>query len=128
MTKEDIRNEGYDDAIDAIGEGDPYYLECSNGHASMPPRRLCPECGDDDLSEVDMPTSGELISYNVTYVPTPDFADDTPYVLGIAEFGDVRLTGQIRAEADDVEVGMPVSVGLDESETTGERLIAFDLE
>lgn len=123
----DARDDGYDDFMDAVEEGEPYYVECANGHASLPPRRLCPECASQDLSEESLEETGELLTYNVTHVPTPAFADDVPFVLGIAEFGDVRLTGQIRAEKEDVEIGETVTIGTDESETNGERYIAFDL-
>ena len=124
---DDIQNDGYDQALEAIGSGEPYALECPNGHQSMPPRRVCPECGERELEEIDVPTSGELRTYNVTHVPTPDFADDVPFVLGIAEFGDVRLTGRVQADAEEVEIGMPVELGLGESETTERPLITFDL-
>ena len=124
---DEITNDGYDQAIEAIGAGEPYALECPNGHHSMPPRRVCPECGESELEEVDIPTSGELLTYNVTHVPTPDFADDVPYVLGIAEFDGVRLTGRLDADADEVEVGMPVEIGLGESETTERPLVVFSL-
>ncbi|QSG06578.1 Zn-ribbon domain-containing OB-fold protein [Halapricum desulfuricans] len=127
MSDDEITNDGYDQALDAIENGEPYALECPDGHQSMPPRQVCPECGSDDLEEVEIPTSGELLSYNVTYVPTPDFSDDVPFVLGVAEFDDVRLTGRVQADAEDVEVGSAVEVGLGESETTGRPLVTFDL-
>jgi len=124
---DEIQNDGYDQAIEAIGAGEPYALECPDGHHSMPPRRVCPECGESELEEVDIPTSGELLTYNVTHVPTPDFADDVPFVLGIAEFGGVRLTGRVQADEEEVDIGMPVELGLGESETTERPLITFDL-
>ncbi|QSG08212.1 Zn-ribbon domain-containing OB-fold protein [Halapricum desulfuricans] len=127
MSDDEISNDGYDQALDAIENGEPYALECPEGHQSMPPRQVCPECGASDLEEVEIPLSGELLSYNVTYVPTPDFGDDVPFVLGVAEFDDVRLTGRVQADAEDVEVGSAVEVGLGESETTGRPLVTFDL-
>src|SRR6056297_1929720 len=39
MTDTDYHDEGYDDWLDAIEDGDGYYLECENGHGSLPPRR-----------------------------------------------------------------------------------------
>jgi uncharacterized OB-fold protein len=127
MSDDEIQNDGYDQALDAIEAGEPYCLECPNGHQSMPPRHRCPTCGEGDLEEVDMPVSGELLTYNVTHVPTPDFKEDVPYVLGVAEFGDVRLTGRVQADADEVEVGLPVEVDLGESETTERPLVLFEL-
>ncbi|MCU4716984.1 Zn-ribbon domain-containing OB-fold protein [Halapricum hydrolyticum] len=127
MSDDEIQNDGYDQALEAIENGNPYALECPEGHQSMPPRRVCPECGASDLEEVEIPLSGELLSYNVTYVPTPDFKDDVPFVLGIAQFDNVRLTGRVKADAEDVEVGSAVEVGLGESETTERPLVTFDL-
>jgi len=127
MSDDEIRNDGYDQALQAIEDGEPDAVECPNGHQSMPPRRRCPECGEGDLEVVSIPTDGKLLTYNVTHVPTPDFADDVPFVLGIAEFDDVRITGRILADAEEVEIGMPVEIGLGESETDGEPLVTFDL-
>ena len=127
MSDDEIHNDGYDQALQAIDDGEPYAIECPNGHQSMPPRRRCPECGEGDLEEVSLPTDGELLTYNVTHVPTPDFADDVPFVLGIAEFDDVRITGRILADAEEVEIGTPVEIGLGESETTDEPLVTFEL-
>jgi len=127
MSDDEIQNDGYDQALEAIENGEPHALECPDGHQSMPPRRVCPECGSGDLEEVEIPTTGELLTYNVTHVPTPDFADDVPYVLGIAEFDDVRLTGRVQADAEEVDVGTSVEVGLGESETTERPLVVFKL-
>ncbi|MFB6161880.1 MAG: Zn-ribbon domain-containing OB-fold protein [Halococcoides sp.] len=124
---DDVRDAGYDDALDAIAAGRPYALECSNGHRSLPPRRVCPDCGDDDLSEVDLSLTGEIVTYNETHVPTPDFSDDVPYVLAIAEFDDVRFTGMVDADVENVEIGDSVEISIGESETTGRRLIEFSL-
>jgi len=124
---EAVRNEGFDDVLDAVAEGEGYYLECSNGHGSLPPRRVCPDCGDVDLSEQPLPESGEIDTYTVTHVATPNFTEDAPYVVVIADFGPVRLTGQLRdVDPDAVETGQVVGVDVDETETTGERLLVFE--
>ncbi|MFC7114985.1 Zn-ribbon domain-containing OB-fold protein [Natronoarchaeum sp. GCM10025703] len=125
-SEETVRDRGYDDALDAIESGEGYYLECSAGHGSLPPRRLCPECGDDQLREEPLPETGRVDTYNITEVPAPAFADDAPYVLAIADFGPVRLTGQVQGvDPEDVSVGMTVEVEIARSETNGERLLAF---
>ncbi len=121
-----VRDRGYDDVIDAIAEGEGYYLECSEGHGSLPPRRLCPECGDDDLRKTPLPDVGLIDTYTRTEVPAPAFADDAPYVLAIADFGPVRLTGQVQGvDPESVSVGDRVTVTIAKSKTTGERLLAF---
>jgi hypothetical protein len=61
-------------------------------------------------------------------VPTPQFSDDSPYVTAIASFGPVTITGQLRdVDPDDVELGQSVSLTVATSETTGDRVIAFEL-
>jgi uncharacterized OB-fold protein len=37
----------------------------------------------------------------------------------------VRLTGQVRADPEDVEVGAVVEVGVGERETTGEAILTL---
>ncbi|ADJ15681.1 Zn-ribbon domain-containing OB-fold protein [Halalkalicoccus jeotgali] len=118
------RDEGYDEWIDAIDRGEGYVLECSNGHGSLPPRRLCPECGAGDLERRPLPEGGTVDTYTRTHVPTPEFAEDAPYVVAIADFGVARLTGQLRG-VDEPEVGMRVAVGVEERETTGDPLLVF---
>jgi hypothetical protein len=120
------RDGAYDALLDAIEAGEGYYLECGEGHGSFPPRRVCPRCGDRDLSETPLPESGRIETWTEVSVPTPQFGDDAPYVTAIVDFGTVRLTGVLRGvDADDVEHGTVVGVGIGERETTGERLIVF---
>ncbi|WP_281194063.1 Zn-ribbon domain-containing OB-fold protein [Halorubrum sp. F4] len=134
-------NAGYDEWIDALAEGAGYALVCPDGHGSLPPRRVCPECGSSSLSEEALPDRGEIETFTVVHVPSPRFADDAPYVTAVARFGPVRLTGIVRgvdpesggdeeragSDADDeaVEVGTTVEVGVGERETDGGRIVAF---
>ncbi len=118
------RDEGYDEWVAAIDRGEGYALECSNGHGSLPPRRLCPECGDRDLEERSLPDSGTLDTFSTIHVATPAFAEDAPYVVAIVDFGPARLTGQLRG-VDEPEVGMRVGVTVEERETEDEPLLVF---
>lgn len=122
----DVRDAGYDDLLDAINAGDGYYLECANGHGSLPPRLACPECGSRELSEVALPNAGEIDTFTVVTVATPSFREDAPYVTAVVDFGPVRLTGQLRGVAhDEVETGQVVGVDVEETETTGDRVVVF---
>ncbi|MFW6457806.1 MAG: Zn-ribbon domain-containing OB-fold protein [Halodesulfurarchaeum sp.] len=123
---DEARNAGYDDFLDAIEEGAPYYLACPEGHGSLPPRNVCPECGAADLEETPLPAEGTILAHNVVHVPTPRFREDTPYVTAIVDFGPVAVTGQVR-ELDHgaVENGAEVELTTDRSETEGDRLVAF---
>ncbi|WP_129114933.1 Zn-ribbon domain-containing OB-fold protein [Halegenticoccus tardaugens] len=100
---------GYDEWLAALASGEGYYLECDEGHGSLPPRRSCPHCGSPDLRETALPASGTVETYSVVHVAAPTFAGDAPYVSAICDFGGVRLTGVLRGvDADDATVGMTV--------------------
>jgi uncharacterized OB-fold protein len=123
---ENARDGAYDDLLDAIDEGEGYYLECGNAHGWLPPRRVCPDCGSRDLAETPLPDPGEVVTYTAVAVPTPQFSEDAPYVTAIVDFGAVQVTGLLRGvDPDDVEVGMSVGVEVGERETTGDRAIVF---
>ncbi|QFU82916.1 Zn-ribbon domain-containing OB-fold protein [Natronorubrum aibiense] len=121
-----VQDAGFDDWLDATEEGDAYYLECANGHGSLPPRRVCPDCGSTDLEEVPLPETGVIETFTVTHVPTPAFEDDAPYATAVADFGPVALTGQVVGiDLDAIETGLEVALEITVSETTGKRVIGF---
>ena len=125
---DEARDAGYDDFLDAIEAGEPYYLENPNGNGWLPPRTFDPETGEEDLTETPLPEPGEILTYSETYVATPDFADDAPFVVAIAEFGPVRITGQLPdTSGEDVDIGTEVDIAVGESVTTGERVVQFEL-
>lgn len=117
-------NAGYDEWLAALADDEGYALACPEGHGSLPPRRVCPDCGSTALSEDPLAETGTVETYSVVHVAGPRFADDTPYVNAIADFGPVRLTGVLRG-ADDVAVGDRVAVAVEERATDGEPLVVF---
>ena len=122
-----VRDGGYDDLLDAIAEGQPYYLECPEGHGSFPPRQVCPYCGAAELAETPLPETGQIEAHTVVHVPTPRFVDDAPYVTAVANFGPVRLTGQVTGlSPDEVENGQEIVVDVGRTQTGGERLLVFE--
>jgi len=122
----DTRDAGYDDFLDAVAEGEPYYLESQSGEAHLPPMARDPATGETGLTEKPLPKSGEILTYTTTNVAAPEFVDDAPYVVAVAAFGPVRLTGQLRdVEPADVEIGQSVELGLDRSATSDERVLVF---
>jgi uncharacterized OB-fold protein len=124
---EQVRDDGFDDLLDAIADGDGYYVECTNGHGSLPPRLACPQCGSQDLSEELLPDSGEIRTYTVVTVPTPQFEEDAPYVTAVVDFGPVSITGQVQGvDPEDVETGQVVGIDVGETVTRDERLIVFE--
>ncbi|MGQ3412184.1 Zn-ribbon domain-containing OB-fold protein [Natrinema sp. LN54] len=125
-SENEVHDAGFDDWLAAAEEGDAYYLECANGHGSLPPRRVCPDCGSTDLAEADLPETGEIQTFTVTHVPTPAFEDDAPYATAVVDFGSVRLTGQVVGiDPEAVETGLSVELEITVSETTGERVIGL---
>ncbi|MEY7850709.1 Zn-ribbon domain-containing OB-fold protein [Natrarchaeobius sp. A-rgal3] len=122
-----VQDAGYDEWLDAAEEDDAFYLECPNGHGSLPPRRVCPDCGSTELARVELPATGEVETFTVTHVPTPAFEDDAPYATAIANFGPVRITGQIIGlDPDAVENGLEVELVVTVSETTDERVLGLE--
>lgn len=120
------RDGAYDDLLDAIEDGEGYYLECPEGHGWLPPRRVCPDCGARELAETPFPESGEVVTHTTISVATPQFSEDAPYVTAIVDFGAVQVTGLLRGIAPEaVEVGTTVGIGVGERETTGDRAIVF---
>jgi uncharacterized OB-fold protein len=124
---EEVRDAGYDDFLDAVEAGEPYYLESPSGNGWLPPKEVDPETGERELVERDLPTTGEVLTYTITNVSGPSFADDVPYVVAVAQFGPVNVTGQIRGlDHDDVEIGQTVELGVGRNETADERVVVFE--
>ena len=122
----DVRDAGYDDFLDAVEAGEPYCL-AGEGGGWLPPRTVDPTTGDVDLEERELPTTGEILTYTVVNVSGPSFADDTPYVVAVAEFGPVNVTGQVRGvDHDEVDIGQAVTLGVGRNETADERVIVFE--
>jgi len=123
----DSREAGYDDFLDAVEAGDPYYLESASGNGWLPPREFDPQTGERDLERKDLPETGEILTCTITNVSGPSFADDTPYVVAVADFGPVNVTGQVRGmNHDDVEIGQAVTLSVGRNETADERVIVFE--
>jgi uncharacterized OB-fold protein len=123
--KSKARDEGYDELLDAAEEGEAYYLACENGHGSLPPRRTCPHCGSADLSEESLPDVGTIETYTTTRIAAPSFSAKTPYTTAVADFGPVRVTGVVRADPEDVEVGTTVGLAVGRNTMTGNRMLTF---
>jgi len=123
-----ITDADYDEWLDALAAGEGHALVCPDGHGSLPPRRICPECGSTALSREPLAETGRVETFSVVHVPSPRFADDAPYVTAVVDLGPVRATGVLRGvdpEGDAVEVGLSVGAGVEERATDGEPLVVF---
>lgn len=119
---------GYDAWLDALAAGEGFALVCPNGHGSLPPRRVCPECGATDRSREPLAETGTVETHSVVHVPAADFAADAPYATAVVDLGPTRVTGIYRDAGDAApapRVGERVAVGVAERETDGERLVVF---
>lgn len=122
-----IANTSHDEWVDALAKGAGYAMRCPNGHAALPPRVVCPDCGSSELSKERLPSRGTVETFTVVHVGSPAFAADVPYVTAIAEFGPVRLTGLLRGvEATDeaIPIGLEVEASV-ETREDGSRAVAL---
>lgn len=123
---EQVRDDGYDDFLDALGSGEGYYLESSDGRGWLPPRAVDPRTGESDLTEKPLPDVGTIVTTTIIRVATPQFDVDAPFALAIVDFGPVKMTGQVRGvDPETVDVGMQVEPTVETRETTDDRLIVF---
>ena len=123
---EPTENAGYDEFLRAIEAGEGFYLECPEGHGTLPPRRVCPHCGATELEERPLPETGTVETYTTVHVSVPDFEAETPYITAIASFGPVRLTGVIWGGDDAaIETGTTVEATIVRNETTGDRTLTL---
>ncbi|ERH04647.1 MAG: putative nucleic-acid-binding protein containing a Zn-ribbon [Halorubrum sp. J07HR59] len=117
----------HDDWVEALADGEGFYLQCPDGHGSLPPRRVCPTCGA-SLSKTPLPRTGTVETYTTVHVASPEFAEDTPYLTVIATFDSVRLTGVMLETAPEaVSSGCDVEPLVVQTDTTGDRTIGFEL-
>jgi hypothetical protein len=117
----------FDDFAEAIAAGEQRYLSCDAcGHAFLPPRHLCPECGATEFTREPLSDRGQILSFTEISVTIPKFHGETPYTVVLVEFDDgVTLTGQLRnAVAEDVAVGDAVRLGTEPREE-GTALLTF---
>ena len=118
---------GYEAFCAAIDDGDPFYLVCPDGHGSVPPRRVCPDCGAHSLSEEPLPDVGRVQAHTVVQVAPPAFVDRVPYVTAIADFGPVTLTGLfVGVDPDAVEHGMAVTVTAEDVDGRRATTLGFE--
>ncbi|RQG87849.1 nucleic acid-binding protein [Natrarchaeobius halalkaliphilus] len=119
---------GLEEWLDAVALGDGYYHRCSSGHSTLPPGDRCPECGS-GLERRPLPSRGELRSYTVSNVSTPEYDDQTPLGIGIATFGSVDVTARLPAvESGRLETGTTVRLSVEERRSDGSRIPVFRLD
>ncbi|WP_096390557.1 Zn-ribbon domain-containing OB-fold protein [Halopenitus persicus] len=108
---QDAEHTGIHEFYDNLRDGDFTTTRCDAcGAVHFPPRIVCPECLSDDLSYTSLPHEGTLHSFTeVRGTAAIGMTDDTPFVAGVVDLGDVRLSARIDdASYEDLEIGDPV--------------------
>ncbi|WP_256290674.1 Zn-ribbon domain-containing OB-fold protein [Halobellus inordinatus] len=110
---QDEANTEIHEFYDNLRDGQLTTTQCRDcGDLQFPPRIVCPECQSDDLEYVDLPHEGTLFAFSTLRAGAPiGMEDDVPFVVGVVDIGDVRLSARIDdAEYDDLEIGDPVQL------------------
>lgn len=86
--------------------------DCEELH--FPPRIVCPECHGDALEYVELPETGELFAFSTVRAGAPlGMEDEVPFVTGIVDLGEIRLSARIDgADYDDLSIGDPVELSV----------------
>ncbi|GAD52521.1 hypotheical conserved protein [Halarchaeum acidiphilum MH1-52-1] len=103
----------YETWLGAVDAGDGYALACPDGHRTVPPVKRCFDCGAPDLERVPIPDTGTVLTATTVHVAIPDYDDDAPYTVAIADFDGLRLTGRVcdSPDAADSLVGRDARLG-----------------
>ena len=94
----------------------------SCGEIYFPPRLICSKCRSRQFRTVTLRDEGTLVTFTIIRVSTAQFADQTPYAVGIVELdGGVRITTQVvDCEFDKLAVGQRVRVEFRKIQKQGE--------
>lgn len=84
------------------------------GKRYYPKRAICRVCGSRDLSDIQLPERGKLVTYTIIRVPPEKYKRYAPYVVGVVELEDgTRIMAQITdVELENVKIGMELEVTL----------------
>jgi len=116
----------YEDFIDSLKKGELKSLQCDKCRSAFaPPRLVCPECHNQNLDVITLKGTGEVTTYTVIhYPPSPYFAPDVPYVVGLVRMEEgPQFMARIREiESKEVHVGLRVRASILEKEENTELI------
>jgi uncharacterized OB-fold protein len=79
---------------------DKYYL---------PPRYMCPDCGNPSLEEKSVEGKGKIYSFTTIYYPPLKLKDRGPYEITMIELNNgIKLLGRIVDREGDLKIGKEV--------------------
>lgn len=121
--------EWYSSFADAVGNDGRLYLECEScGTPTVPPRTICPACGESSLVERPLSKTATVVSFTEIHVTIPKFHGTTPYTVVVAAFDEgLQLTGQLRGRSEEVAIGDAVVLG-NEVLDDGSNVLVFELD
>ena len=100
---------------EALKEGKLLGLKCNKcGAYTVPPKKVCMECGSEDLEIAQLSGKGQIQTFTVIRVPPEGF--DAPYVVGMAELdeGPWLMGNIVDVDCDEASmdlIGKRVNVG-----------------
>ena len=82
------------------------------GTSYFPPKMDCPKCLLSDVEWFEIEGNGKLVTYAVVNYGPSGFEDDAPYILAIADFGDLRVFGRLSKDIkdSDIDIGMRLKI------------------
>jgi hypothetical protein len=100
---------------EALKEGKLLGLKCNKcGAYTVPPKKVCMECGSEDLEIAQLSGKGQIQTFTVIRVPPEGF--DAPYVVGMAELdeGPWLMGNIVDVDCDEASmdlIGKRVNIG-----------------
>ena len=83
------------------------------GHDQFYPRRICKQCGSQDLEWRNADLQGTVYSFTIQHrAPTPAFREDVPYIIALVDLEPgIRMMMNVKnCSLEDICVGMPVRI------------------
>jgi len=100
---------------EGLREGKLLGLKCNKcGAYTVPPKKVCMECGSEDLEIAQLSGKGQIQTFTVIRVPPEGF--DAPYVVGMAELdeGPWLMGNIVDVDCDEASmdlIGKRVNIG-----------------
>ncbi|MCR6624321.1 MAG: Zn-ribbon domain-containing OB-fold protein [archaeon YNP-LCB-024-027] len=87
----------------------------------LPPKPVCPYCGSREISWIEIPRVGRIVSYTEIHVPPRGFEKLAPYIVALVEFeGGVKLPGVVKdAKISDLKIGLNVLLDFSSDSPSG---------
>lgn len=113
---------------EGLGRRELFVQHCDEcDRLRWPPRALCNNCGSVDARWLPASGRGTVVSWTVTYRPFGPGVE-VPFVTALIRLDDqddIVIPGYVDGPADGggLEIGMPVTVGFEEVDADGGRLV-----